>query len=271
MNGLVLGRFMPLHKGHCYLIDFALSMCSSLHICICSRHDDPIAGHLRYKWIREQFPQAQVHHITKEIPEANVQNPNAPKIWAEEITTHIMADIQYFFASENYGWDFAQHIGATFIPLDFDRNNIHISASKIRNAPLLYWNYLPPSVQRFTMMLIGIKGDTEYAKRLASDFNVKVVCPYPLKHIHAQKQQLSDEEYTMIITSEIHAMHNFGYPFLFMAFDVPLQDTEEHAKHTIESHACRKVFTIQSEKEYEEAYDYCTTLLHSPWQELFLV
>lgn len=265
MNGLILGRFMPLHKGHCYLIDFALAMCQTLHICVCSRHDDTIPGNLRYEWVREQFPSALVHHITKEIPEASVGNPQAPRIWAEEIKTHITADINYFFASEDYGWEFSRHMGTVFIPLDFERHNIHISAAQIRSAPLKHWHYLSPPLQKQILMLIGIRGTEKFRSKLAQDFATKVVYPYPTRNLSRLSSALSPQEKKLLIKAEITAMHNFGFPFLFMALD-ELSDKQEEQT---EAEYCKEVFTINSEEQYRNAHSYCKTLLNSSWNALF--
>ena len=136
-------------------------------------------------------------------------------------------------------------------------------ASKIRQSPLQYWNYLSPPVQRFSMMLIGIRGDSKYAEYLANDFNVKLVFPYPMKNMDNQQQKLSDKEYSIIIKSEVKAMYNFGYPFLFMVFD------SQNMEYT-ENYDCKKVFDVNSEQEYKRAHDYCEMLLHATWQELFV-
>ncbi len=262
MDGMILGRFMPLHKGHCYLIDFALSMCDTVHICICSRKDEAIEGKLRFQWLREQFPTAKIYHITKEIPEAHAASPDAPRIWAEEIKKSIPEEIGYLFASEDYGWEFAKHLHAIFVPVDFARHNIPISATEIRKAPLKHWNFLSAPVQRHVMALVGVKGDKQLIQRLAETMQTRCVYPYPSRNLKDLRGTLTEREIHGLVRSEISAMHNFGCAVLLMVLD----SNKEEAVYE-ESH-CRKTFSITKQEEYEQALSYCRGLLESSWETL---
>ena len=54
-TGLVFGKFMPLHKGHLALIDFALKHCTHLTIILCYTNNEPIKGEIREQWLRKAF------------------------------------------------------------------------------------------------------------------------------------------------------------------------------------------------------------------------
>jgi HTH-type transcriptional repressor of NAD biosynthesis genes len=56
-TGLLPGKFMLLHTGHVKMIQFALQHCDSLILLLCSHTGEPIAGDVRYKWLRETFAQ----------------------------------------------------------------------------------------------------------------------------------------------------------------------------------------------------------------------
>jgi HTH-type transcriptional regulator, transcriptional repressor of NAD biosynthesis genes len=51
-SGLVLGRFIPPHLGHQYLIDFAQQYVDELLLVVGTRPTDAIAGELRLEWIK---------------------------------------------------------------------------------------------------------------------------------------------------------------------------------------------------------------------------
>jgi len=52
----VLGKFMPLHKGHQHLIDTARLHSQLVTILVCSLSSEPIPGELRYKWMKQSYP-----------------------------------------------------------------------------------------------------------------------------------------------------------------------------------------------------------------------
>jgi cytidyltransferase-like protein len=52
MSGLIIGKFMPPHQGHKYLVDFARNYCGKLTVMVCSIQQEPIEGKLRYEWMK---------------------------------------------------------------------------------------------------------------------------------------------------------------------------------------------------------------------------
>ena len=55
-TGLVLGKFLPPHAGHLYLIETALREVDHLTVLVCSLEREPIPGALRFHWMRELAP-----------------------------------------------------------------------------------------------------------------------------------------------------------------------------------------------------------------------
>ena len=51
-RGLVIGKFMPVHKGHLALIDFALTQCDELIVSMSYTVKDPILKelHICFGW-----------------------------------------------------------------------------------------------------------------------------------------------------------------------------------------------------------------------------
>jgi NadR type nicotinamide-nucleotide adenylyltransferase len=164
-RGVVIGRFMPPHNGHRFLIDFACAYAQEVTVFVCSLAHEPIPGVLRYQWMKELFPHAQIVHITEEIPQAHRNNPDSPKIWAKALLPHLSHKPDFLFASEDYGWSLAEAFGAQFVPVDPGRNAIGVSATLIRENPLGYWEYIPVPVRPYFMKYLTIHGPSKMAEK----------------------------------------------------------------------------------------------------------
>jgi cytidyltransferase-like protein len=67
-TGIILGKFMPPHLGHQYLVDLARSYVDSLTVLVCSIQSEPITGDFRYHWMMSIFTGVNVVHVTDESP-----------------------------------------------------------------------------------------------------------------------------------------------------------------------------------------------------------
>src|ERR1700741_1635528 len=87
-NGLILGKFMPIHTGHIALIDFALKNCTALKVLVCTTHKEEINGALRYNWVKEIYkdtPGISIIHLEydeEELPNTSVSSKDVSQIWA---------------------------------------------------------------------------------------------------------------------------------------------------------------------------------------------
>ncbi|MCG8477979.1 MAG: adenylyltransferase/cytidyltransferase family protein [Spirochaetales bacterium] len=178
MTGVIIGRFMPPHSGHLYLIDFARHMVDRLYVLVCTLSGEPIPGNLRYEWIRELAPSCKVIHITEEIPEARRGEAGATAIWAETVREAVSETITHVFASEQYGWELARHLDAQYVPVDPGRSNIPVSATAIRDNPWGKWRFIPSVVRPWFVRHIAVVDNREYAERTAREMNTVVVHPY---------------------------------------------------------------------------------------------
>ncbi|TVR60547.1 MAG: transcriptional regulator [Spirochaetaceae bacterium] len=178
-TGVVIGRFMPPHVGHKYLIQFALEFCDNVVVLCCTLPGEPIPGELRVLWLREMFPSARVVHVATENDAARRDAPGATDIWASTIREAVTTPIEFVFASESYGPDFAHSLGARFIPVDPARTVVPVSASAIRNDPFRYWRYIPDVVRPFFVRRVSIVSDDGVlAARLATRFGTVFAAPY---------------------------------------------------------------------------------------------
>ena len=68
-HGLVLGKFMPPHRGHQYLIDFAAQWTERTTVVVSSLKGEVIPGELRHRWLSETYPELNVVHLEDENPQ----------------------------------------------------------------------------------------------------------------------------------------------------------------------------------------------------------
>lgn len=178
MTGVIIGRFMPPHNGHLYLIDFARHVVDRLYILVCTLSHEPIPGELRYRWVSELAPSCRTIHITEEIPEARRGAEGATAIWARTVRDALPEPIGHVFASEDYGWELAEHLDAQFVPVDESRSNIPVSATAIRRDPYQMWNYLPPIVRPYFVKHVAVVGRSDVTEDLARQLQTVVVHSY---------------------------------------------------------------------------------------------
>lgn len=161
---MILGKFLPPHAGHQYLVDFARHFVDRLTVLVCSVEREPISGRLRYRWMRELFPDVRVVHVTDENPQEPSEHPQFWRIWCDTIERSVGEPIDYVFASEDYGRRLAAELSATFIPVDLARSVVPISGTEIRTAPMEYWRYIPPCVRPYFVRRVCVFGPESTGK-----------------------------------------------------------------------------------------------------------
>lgn len=181
-TGMVLGKFMPLHKGHESLLNFAAGFCDQLYVV--TDWQEAIDGEIRCKWIRATMPQAAgVFYLDKPHPQTPEEHPDFWSIWQKSLLAVLPEKIDYVFASETYGFKLAEVLGATFIPFDMKRESISISATRIREDVFGNWDYLSAAARRDYLARICIfgpesSGKSTLAQQLAGHFNTSFVPEY---------------------------------------------------------------------------------------------
>jgi NadR type nicotinamide-nucleotide adenylyltransferase len=159
-TGVVLGRFLPVHDGHRYLIEYARAHVTRVHVFVRVRPDDPVPWPMRRAWLAELFPDVAVTAIEEEREH-----------WPERILAEVRPD--YMFGGEPGGPSFAQVIGAEFIPVD---RRFAVSGTGVRRAPWDFERYLPPPVRAWyagRVCLIGAEstGKSHLANDLAQRYD----------------------------------------------------------------------------------------------------
>lgn len=166
-TGLIIGKFMPMTKGHIGLIEFGLQNCDKLIVAVCSLKSEPIDGDLRFNWVKKHFynnNKIEVTHITREdLPNSSESSRYISKIWAQYLK-ELYPEVNIVFASEKYGEYVAEYMNADYMIFDMERKTIPISATMVRKKPFKYWQYIPEVVKPSYVKKVCIYGPDSCGK-----------------------------------------------------------------------------------------------------------
>lgn len=175
--GVVIGKFLPPHRGHHYLIDTALSRCDRVVVIICEKPSDPIPGSFRREWLQEVHPDAEVRVIDDRYDE------NDSRIWAENTIRWLGRAPDVVFTSEHYGDAYAAHMDCRHVMVDHARRMIPCSGTAVRANPFEQWDHLSAPVRAWyakRIVIVGAEstGTTTLAEALAEHFKTVWVPEY---------------------------------------------------------------------------------------------
>ena len=165
-QGLVIGKFMPLHRGHIALINFAASHCDEVIVSMSYTTNDPISPHLREEWIKEVFQdnrKISVQAVIDDFDRADLPWSERIKIWAQFVKTKFPS-LTTIISSEEYGSLLAEQLGISHISFDPPRISIPVSATKIRENPFHFWDYIPDVVRPYFVKRICFYGPESTGK-----------------------------------------------------------------------------------------------------------
>jgi HTH-type transcriptional repressor of NAD biosynthesis genes len=169
IKAFVFGKFLPFHKGHEAMINFALHESDFLSVLICCSDKENISGELRREWIQKTFEsskniEVQVYRYNEdELPSKSETSREASRLWAS-VFKKIYPDYSLLVTSEPYGNMVAEFMNIRHIAFDLDRKRYPISATKIRVDVFAHWQYLPDSVKPSFAVKIIILGTESTGK-----------------------------------------------------------------------------------------------------------
>lgn len=187
-TGLVVGKFMPLHRGHQLLIETALANVDELTIVVYDSIPDgnypsmPIEK--RLGWVRQLYPQAY-NIISRKDPlnldPAASDSPKYAPYYAKDIS--FLGEFDYVFSSEKYGRPFAEALNAKHFMVDASRDMLPISGTEIRENVYEHRGWVDPIVYRSLIqkvVFVGTEstGKSTLAKRMAKDLDTLWIHEY---------------------------------------------------------------------------------------------
>ena len=191
--GFVLGKFMPLHRGHEALLRFAQDNCDQLYVVVDNIPNAWVAAEQRCRWIEQTVPQAVVKHLPAPNPQDPSEHPQFWDIWRDTLRALLPEKPDVVFASETYGERLAQELGAVFVPFDIARAAVPVSATMIRNDLAIHWPLLSAAARRdytFKVCIFGPEstGKSALTQKLAEHYQTVGVREYARDVIEAQKE-----------------------------------------------------------------------------------
>jgi HTH-type transcriptional regulator, transcriptional repressor of NAD biosynthesis genes len=170
IRGIVIGKFLPVHKGHLGLISFAARQCDELIVSMSDAPDDPIKASLRLDWLKHLtalLPNVRVCSLKDDFDRNDLAWDERTKIWAQVINK-AYGKIDKVFSSEEYGQWFAKNLGAVNVEFDRARIMFPVSASLIRKSPFQYWDFIPKEVRPYFVKRVCFYGPESTGKSTAA-------------------------------------------------------------------------------------------------------
>lgn len=194
-TGMIVGKFMPPHAGHLYLLEFAKNLVHDLTVLIDPGDAQIITPALRLEWLKELVPGARVIMLSSSIEKADgTLRDDAGKI----VSAHHMDRPDLVFGANELSLELAAQLGATYVPVD--DLIVPISSAQIRNAPLAHWERIPRCVRPHYVKRVCIfgpesTGKSTLTKNLAKHFNSVAVPEYARVFLDSRKNVLDLEEF----------------------------------------------------------------------------
>jgi len=211
-KSLIIGKFYPLHLGHCYIIDTALKNSKKLTVIVCQTNKYKIPVETRAQWIKTLYPKVGVKilHHDASLDSGSIR---ISKKWADLTLNFLGYKPDVVFSSEDYGEAYAKYMGSKHILVDRKRKKFPISGTKIRKNIYKYWRYLPyPVKSHFTkrIVILGAEstGTTTLAKDLAFYFKTSWVPEYGRLYYEGKMFSENNQVWTTEEFSHITQMQN---------------------------------------------------------------
>jgi len=184
-KAFVFGKFLPFHKGHEAMINFALSKCDFLTVLICCSDKENIPDTDRSSWIQKTFENEKkvevrtFNYLESELPNTSETSESVSKIWAD-IFKKVLPDYSLLITSEEYGNFVAAFMNIQHMAFDIPKKLFPVSATAVRNNVFANWKYLPDSVKpdfAIKVVILGTEstGKTTLAEKLSKHFNCSLV------------------------------------------------------------------------------------------------
>src|SRR6478735_1955073 len=183
-RGLVVGKFMPFHRGHELLVDYALAECDDVTVIVYDDHPagsfPPMPAGKRAGWVSALYPTLENIVVLPDPweSEADSQGPAYAERYAEQLT--FLGRFDRFYSSEPSYDTFARLVGAEHRVLDEAREMVPVSGTAIRSNPYRYRGMMSPLVyssliQRVALVGTESSGKSTLARTLANELGTEWV------------------------------------------------------------------------------------------------
>ena len=174
--GVIFGKFYPIHLGHIHFIQEISSIVDKLYVVVCtdalrdeklfleSTMNSHLSNELRIKFVSDSFNCQENIEILHLKEDGITSYPDGWQSWSDRVKELFKSKDIYFdtvFCNElqdvdNYYKYFNDIKDLNVLTLDLERQEFNVSATKIRNNPYQYWEYIPLRERSFFSIKIGI-------------------------------------------------------------------------------------------------------------------
>ena len=185
VKAFVFGKFLPFHKGHEAMINFALANCEFLTVLVCCSDKENIQDTYRKAWIEKAFEKEKnieirtFNYLESELLNTSESSESVSKIWAEVFKKQL-PDYSLLITSEEYGNFVAAFMNIQHIAYDIPKKLYPVSATAVRNDVFNNWQFVPDSVKPDLLLKVVIlgtecTGKTTLTEKLAKYFNCSFI------------------------------------------------------------------------------------------------
>ena len=218
-RGLTLGKYSPLHKGHQFVIETALSEMDEVIVIIYDAPETtPIPLNIRANWLRKLYPKIKVIEAWDGPTEVG-DTPEIKKIHEDYIINKLkIQGITHFYSSEFYGEHMSTALGAVNRLVDPFRQTVPISGMKIRGNPFDFREFIHPFVYKdliTNIVFLGAPstGKTTIAKNMAREYKTVWMPEYGREYWEKNQieRRLSLEQLVQIAEEHLKYEENLIY------------------------------------------------------------
>ena len=216
-RALIIGKFMPLHRGHMKMIEHAAEIARLVDVVVLGWKGEPISMIQRYNWVSDTYVDVSyIHPILlgydpNELNSSSESDLQSSIEWAEYLKANLYDFDKYdvIVGSEKYVQYMGEYLGIDYDIFDEERKNVSISATAIKSDIVNNWDYLAPAVKRTYAKHICIVGSESTGKttvcRRIEDENNFVTAVYEIGRSLVGKSELCTKE-KLISIFNIHAL-----------------------------------------------------------------
>jgi len=225
-RGLVIGKFMPLHRGHQLLIESALAECDKVTVVVYDSRPPgsypPMPLATRVGWVRTLYPELeQLVGLPDPLEWPENEDPESASVYAAQLG--FLGRFDRFYSSEPAYERFARLLGARHVVLDHARELVPVSGTQIRSEPYRYRGMLSPVVygsliRRVARVGTESTGKSTLARTMAERLDTQWVHEYGRELWEAQGLQGTFADHLLIAErqrrrEDAAVLHARGYLF----------------------------------------------------------
>lgn len=220
-SGVVIGKFMPLHTGHIFLIEFAKNFVDDLTVLVDNLpdHIETMTLEDRVSIVKQTFPDLNVKGIDVVTYQEPEDAPDFWECWRDYIIRNVGKKPDYIIGSMDYIKKLADVIGCEYIMIDKERTHIPISATIIRNAIKSYLHgdissynkikqFIPLATKQYLIKDVYIvggesTGKTTLSSNLAESLSTTLVKEYAINYIKEVGRDLNERDLLNIARGQL--------------------------------------------------------------------